>query len=306
MNSDVISITMATYNGEKYIQAQLDSILAQTYQPLEIIIVDDSSTDNTVKLIKDYQIKHSNITLIQNLQNQGVVRSFELAINNCSGDYIALADQDDVWVVNKLEELHKHIGEALLIHSDAILVDADLQIISNSYMQYSKSNHYRTLCDYLLGNNVTGCCSMFRRSLWQQTGYIPQGFYTHDHYLAIMASAIGGTSGIKYYAKPLVYYRQHSANAIGAKIKDYSKFIEQMQKVHSSITLLKDNKILNVHMQEIKIVLCYYDALINHLPANIRINWWVYKHVPLKKFCGFIAFTCFGRSFAKFIYSKLR
>ena len=295
---------MATYNGEKYLHQQLDSILTQTYSNIELIIVDDTSIDSTISIIKQYQSKYNNIMVIQNKQNVGVVKSFELAINNCKGEFIALADQDDIWFKNKLEELYNNIGNAKLIHSDAILIDDNQQTISLSHMQYSKSMRYKNTVDYLFGNNVTGCCVMFRRSFWEQIHPIPDDFYVHDHYLAIMASIM---HGIKYYPAPLIYYRQHSENTIGAKIKDYDIFIKNLQQVRNSVALLKNIPQFNSnYSSDIDHALQYYDAIINHKPISLKLTIWIYKHVPLKKFCGFIAFTCFGHNVAKFIYSKLR
>lgn len=104
----LITVAMATYNGQSYIRQQLNSILNQTYQELEIIIVDDCSSDNTLELITSF--KDERITVLSNDYNMGVAKSFERAIENSSGDYIALCDQDDIWVANKLETLMVHIG----------------------------------------------------------------------------------------------------------------------------------------------------------------------------------------------------
>jgi len=98
----IVSVAIATHNGERYLAEQLDSILSQTYSNLEIVIVDDDSVDNTLNIIKNYQEKFSNIKLIKNIINLGVVKSFELAINNCNGEFIVLADQDDVTNIIKL------------------------------------------------------------------------------------------------------------------------------------------------------------------------------------------------------------
>ena len=131
-NQGLISIAMATYNGGQYLSEQLDSIVNQTYTNIEIVIVDDDSKDNTVEIIKSYQQKYKFIKLYQNPTNLGIVKSFEKAISLCNGDYIALSDQDDVWLPHKLEELVNKIGSSLLIYSDAILVDSNMQVIANS------------------------------------------------------------------------------------------------------------------------------------------------------------------------------
>src|SRR5574344_1640995 len=119
---NLISIAMCSYNGERFIKEQIDSIIAQTYKNFELIIVDDGSKDNTIEIIKYYQSKDSRIKLFQNEKNLGFVKNFEKAITLCSGDFIALADQDDVWKKNKIEVFLNNIDKNMLIYSDAILM----------------------------------------------------------------------------------------------------------------------------------------------------------------------------------------
>ncbi len=299
----LISIAMATHNGAKYITAQLDSILSQTYSNIEIVIVDDASTDKTLQIIREYQTQYNNIKLIQNQSNIGVVKSFTKAINSSSGEYIALSDQDDIWLKYKLQQLVDNIGEAVLIHSDALLIDKNQNLISHSHMQYSKFKHYNNFSDYLLGNNVTGCCCMFKRSFWVQIQPIPDGFYVHDHYLSLMASLYGS---IKYYPKALVKYRQHNTNMIGAKIHKYDEFISHLQKIKNSIVLLSQCKFTAEYRTELNNAINYYDALINSQVVSLQQLRWIYKHVPFKKFIGFVLCTFFGKTIAKILYNKFR
>ena len=93
----MISIAMATYNGEKFLRYMLDSILSQTYQDIELIICDDNSSDSTCLILKEYEKNNSRIKLYFNESNLGFIKNFEKAISLCSGDYIALSDQDDIW-----------------------------------------------------------------------------------------------------------------------------------------------------------------------------------------------------------------
>ena len=115
---------MATYNGEKFIIEQLDSIINQSYKNIEIIICDDNSTDKTVEILKYYSIKFP-LTIIQNEVNLGIVKSFEISLKNCIGEYIVLSDQDDIFLPNKIEFLLKNIKDSLLIHSDSIIIDKE-------------------------------------------------------------------------------------------------------------------------------------------------------------------------------------
>jgi glycosyltransferase involved in cell wall biosynthesis len=222
MNKQV-SIALCTYNGEKYILEQLDSILNQTYKPIEIIIVDDCSSDNTVQIIQEYQQKYSLIKLYCNSFNLGIVKSFNRALSLCGGDYVALSDQDDIWFPNKIEELINNIGDNLLIHSDSILIDNSMNIISPSHFlsakKFKDKSHF---IDYLISNNVTGCTVMVSKQLLTLALPIPENFYIHDHYLALIASFYGK---LKFLDKPLLYYRQHSQNTIGAYRTNFEEFL---------------------------------------------------------------------------------
>jgi len=235
-NNPLVSIAMATYNGSLYISSQLDSIINQTYKNIEIVIVDDGSCDDTVSIIRQYQKQHTNIKLIQNQTNIGVVKTFSYAMNLCNGDYIALSDQDDVWFSHKLEKLLDNIGDNLLIHSDAVLVDDNMQVIANSNITQTKKDRYKTeFVDYLISTSVTGCTTLFPRKLLDLALPIPDGFYIHDHYLAIVASFYGT---LKFLDEPLVYYRQHGNNAIGANRLNFDKFLQNCQVVAGSYNLL--------------------------------------------------------------------
>ena len=114
MANKLVSVAMATYNGEKYLVEQLDSILTQTHPIYEIIIVDDGSSDKTLDILNSYQDKFGNIKVYPNSENLGVVKSFERAIMLTSGDYIALSDQDDVWSNDKIAKLVDALGDIYL------------------------------------------------------------------------------------------------------------------------------------------------------------------------------------------------
>ena len=109
----MISIAMATYNGEKYLAEQLDSILAQTVQDFELIVCDDCSSDSTAEILSRYAEKDSRIKIFVNEKNLGFVKNFEKAVSLCSGEYIALSDQDDVWFAGHLEILLRNIKDKI-------------------------------------------------------------------------------------------------------------------------------------------------------------------------------------------------
>ena len=125
--NNLISIAMCTYNGERFLNEQISSILEQTYRNFELVIVNDNSKDNSINIIKEYQSKDNRIKLFQNNKNIGFLKNFEKAISLCRGDFIALSDQDDVWKKNKLEIFLKNINDNMLIYLDAILIDEYLK-----------------------------------------------------------------------------------------------------------------------------------------------------------------------------------
>lgn len=233
MKNKLVSIAMATYNGEKYVKEQLDSILNQTYRNLEIIICDDNSTDDTFKILEDYSKKDKRIKLYRNKKNLGFVKNFEKAIFLCKGEYIALSDQDDIWMEDKIEILLDEINNFDLIHTDAYLIDEKGIIISKSFSRSSNKMIYpESIVDLVLNGCVTGCTCMFSRKLRNFALPFPEDLYIHDKWLGINAYYL---NSIKYLDKPLIKYRQHSNNQIGAGINKLN-----LEKVIKFFTIKKN------------------------------------------------------------------
>jgi len=214
MTNKSVSIAMATYNGERYLREQLDSILNQTYNNLEIIICDDLSNDKTIEIIKEYQKLDSRIQLYINETNLGFKKNFEKAISLCTGDFIALSDQDDIWKKNKIEVLIDNIGRYDLIHSAACFIDENSKTISPLWIK--QDNFKYSFAKLIFGNTITGCTLLFKKELLKEFNPIPSGEKYHDWWLALLASK---NNGIKYFDEPLIYYRQHLSQDTGAKIE---------------------------------------------------------------------------------------
>ena len=149
MYQKLVSIAMCTYNGEKYIEEQIESILNQSYKNLEIIICDDNSTDNTTKLIESYIKVDSRIKIFRNKQNLGFIKNFEKAISLCNGEYIALSDQDDIWKLNKIELYLKKIKDNILIYSDLDMIDENGNLIGKNFAR-GKDNLCKGKCNLAL------------------------------------------------------------------------------------------------------------------------------------------------------------
>lgn len=222
------SIAMSTYNGERFIKEQIDSILDQSYSNLELIITDDGSSDKTIDIIKDYQKKDTRVKLYQNETNLGFVQNFAKAISLCEGDYIALADQDDSWKKDKLKTFIETIGEHVLIYSDADLVDEyavsmGKELIRPGRELVSGANNRA----FLLENCVSGNTLMFKKELLPYILPIPEGASFHDRWIVFVASTYGS---ITYTEEPMTYYRRYSEQITKKREKDYEGFFDRFEK----------------------------------------------------------------------------
>ncbi len=214
---------MTTYNGEKYIVQQIDSILCQTIQDFELIVCDDRSSDATVEILNRYAKKDKRIKVFVNEQNLGFKKNFEKAIQLCSGEYIALSDQDDVWLPNHLEKLLALIGEADIACGDAELINSEglskdifLSQINQLHRIYNNTLLlYRILCTR---NVFQGASMLIRRSFLYDTAVlpIPDGVNYHDTWFAACACVL---HGIYYTFDVITLYRHHESNITGHKQK---------------------------------------------------------------------------------------
>jgi glycosyltransferase involved in cell wall biosynthesis len=202
----MVSVCMATRNGERYIREQLDSILSQLGESDEIVISDDGSEDDTVRIIQSYN--DNRISIIQNSRPVGVSQNFERALFKCRGKYVFLADQDDVWVSDKLETTLKHLQSSFLVVSDCLVVDQSLRLKNKSF--FSINNSGSGLIRNILKNSYIGCCMAFRRELLQRALPFPNDIPMHDFWIGMIAEL---HYDVKFIADKLVYHRRHNSNA---------------------------------------------------------------------------------------------
>lgn len=224
-SNSLVSIAMATYNGAKYIEEQLQSIIHQTYSNLEIVIVDDCSKDNTVEIVEQYQQEYPFIRLYVNEQNSGVTKTFEAAIQECSGEFIAISDQDDIWELNKIEILVNEIGEHDAVYSNSLLVDASGQSLNKSFTTIMNMKTYYSGAPFLLSNSVPGHTILMKQEFVQNVLPFPPKML-FDLWIGFCAA---GNNGIKFVDKTLVKYRQHETNTIGTRDSKNKKKKESIQ-----------------------------------------------------------------------------
>lgn len=250
----MISVAMTTFNGEKYIEKQIESIIHQSLPVDEIIVCDDGSTDHTVELLKKYDV-----TLIQNFQNLGYKLNFKQAMEKCNGDYIFLCDQDDIWEKDKVKDMmhimesHKNIH--VLASSFTYIDGQDQMILTTLNKGYSNNNLYNkevakndlvsVLTDeFIYGNYFQGCALVMDK---QTRDFVVHHFddrLPHDWIISLYASIDGG---MYFYNKSEFKYRIHSDNSIGVSTLNQSatqhvnrayQFEERYQKARDALYVL--------------------------------------------------------------------
>ena len=221
----MISILLASYNGEKYIAEQIDSLICQTYQDFKLFISDDCSTDATFQIAKEYAKKHpAKIFAVQNEENSGSAKhNFMRMMIERKDDYMMLCDQDDVWLPGKIESTLAKMKDMealfgshtpILVHTDLRVVNDKLETISPSYKAAMNANFKKTkLRNQVIQNTLAGCTAMYNRTLADLVTETPEFMVMHDWWLNITASAFGKIVALD---EQTVLYRQHGGNEIGA------------------------------------------------------------------------------------------
>lgn len=203
MKKSKISVCIATYNGEKYISEQLTSILNQLGPNDEVIVSDDGSEDNTIELIE--LINDPRIRIIHSFF-KNVILNFENAIKRATGDLIFLADQDDIWYDNKIDELTGYLKDYELVFSNVNVFHDDIQ---KSYPLYNSDKNYNGFAFNLIKNHCIGATMAFKSDILKYVLPFPKNIPMHDMWIFFITSYYGKTY---YYKKPLVYYRRHGLN----------------------------------------------------------------------------------------------
>lgn len=240
---------LATYNGEKYLEEQLESIVKQTYENWQLIISDDNSQDSTKQIINKYILLYPDqIKYIDNKNEHSAKGNFINLFNNVEeSDYYMFCDQDDVWINTKIEKFVARIekekyAESILMYCDLKIVDQKLNLLQDSYLKYT--NNYppnEDFKNFTLENHIPGCVMFFNHSLKEKIGKISNKCRMHDWWIALVAAAYGK---IIFIDETLNLYRQHENNTIGVKkqnnMKNSTK-IKNMKDFNKSILIqLKD------------------------------------------------------------------
>jgi glycosyltransferase involved in cell wall biosynthesis len=227
MNNKVISILLATYNSELFLEEQLNSIINQNYSNWILYIRDDNSTDNTKEIIRKYEEDYKNIVYLKDFEEKrGATMSFLWLLKKVESDYYMFCDHDDVWLPNKIQltldkMLESDIAEnkiPIIIHTDLVVVDKNLKLISESFWKYSNLDisdvSYNNLA---YANCITGCTMMINNSAKKLINFEENIDFPHDSWIGLLVSYNNGI--ILSIEIPTILYRQHENNLIGINKK---------------------------------------------------------------------------------------
>lgn len=231
----MISVCIATYNGERYIASQLDSILKQLSDVDEVIISDDGSTDKTLKIVRDFCDKR--ISIYKGPQN-GLIKNFENALMQAKGDYIFLSDQDDVWMPSKVTKVLEILKTNHLVISDAEIIDQEGAVIMDSFFKINASRI--GLFKNLVKNSYIGCAMAFDKFTLEKVLPFPKHIAMHDWWIGLVAEKIGR---VVFLEEKLLKYRKHNANVSNTLGKSrYSLLKKLIMRAYLLIKLISIKK----------------------------------------------------------------
>ena len=243
-----IAILLATYNGEKYLKYQIDSILSQSYTDWELFIHDDGSKDGTEKIIDDFCAKYpTQIHKIQGASTGCARNNFFFLLRSVEAPIYMFCDQDDVWLEKKIENTYSEMikfddKKPNIVFTELKVVDSDLNVISESMSKYQKLNCHNTSVNRLLIQNIcTGCTMMINRILRDDMIKATDlnNIIMHDWWAALIAAELGN---IHFINEPQILYRQHSDNSVGAKSFGIKYIFSKLNKKDEIKQSLKDTE----------------------------------------------------------------
>ena len=232
----MISVCIATYNGERFIRQQIQSIVCQLNANDEVIVSDDGSTDATRDIIRS--IGDRRIRIIEGPERKSPTLNFEYALKAAKGDYIFLSDQDDVWKQNKVEVCMKWLQQYNCVVSDAEVTDYNLNPLHPSLysiMQVRPGRIYNTIWK----NGYTGCCMAFRRDVLNASLPFPKSIPMHDIWIGNVAAY---KYNVKFITDKLIYFRRHedtvSCNGKGSKFTIWQQIKFRLNIIHNIFRLM--------------------------------------------------------------------
>ena len=300
----MVLIMLATYNGEKYLRQQLDSIYNQTYKDFDILISDDNSTDNTISIIEEFLQQKNNIKLIHNNDKHGALYNFSYLVEYAKGmrkyDYYMFSDQDDIWLEKKIELSlitlkEQNVNRPALLYTSKQYVNSELEKID-----YVLCGEEHIGLNLLLQNRAYGCTFLLNHLLFNKLDYtISSKFVNYDHYVVLCAFMYGK---VFFLNEKTILYRQHTDNVSGIihkslreKLNIIKKYKQCFRTFLFLLDFLKSN--YNLLNDETKIIV---DELFNNKDSKKLIMQLVKNKIFLNSFWGnlqlYIYIFLFGKS----------
>lgn len=287
-----IDVLLATYNGEKYLKEQIDSILNQTFQNINLIVSDDCSKDDTKRILENYAKKDKRVILYFQKKNLGVVKNIEFLLQQVKSEFYMLADQDDIWLPEKIQKSYETMEKenAALVFGDLEVVDANLNTIYPSFGDYmllnKKINKYlNSIKLNYLYNCITGCTILAKTETIKNILPIPttSKFLIHDHWIGIITSC---NYKLAYMPEKYIKYRQHGNNQVGTnKVSHGFEKLEQVRehfiKVKLGIfeTYVQNNMKFPEDIQKLNIeAFKYFNMIQGKKYFNFR-KWKIYNEL---------------------------
>jgi glycosyltransferase involved in cell wall biosynthesis len=208
LENPLISIVIATYNGEKFLRKQLDSIFKQTYKNLEIIAVDDCSSDSTVTILNEYAARYDNFKVFVHDCNVGYIKNFERGFLQTTGNYIAPCDQDDIWMPNKIDVLLNNMNHCEIAYCNSAFIDDEDNLIGDKLSDRTNATNFDSPVMYLAGASAPGHAMLLKKQVAFDAMPFPE-IFSHDNWLGFVATFKGS---VKFVNEVLVHYRRHHTN----------------------------------------------------------------------------------------------
>lgn len=237
-----IAILLATYNGERYLKEQLDSLFQQTFKDWTLYVHDDGSTDQTCTILKEYATQHDNIVVLDYPAQHGAKNNFLSLLHKVDADYYLFCDQDDEWAADKIEKQMAVMketerscpGKPVLVFSDLFIADSELNQIGTMWKQENiRPEHLTTFDEGGALEFVTGSTMLFDRQAKDTVVFPAEKAVMHDAWVTLCVLRSGGI--VKAISEPLVYYRQHGGNVLG--VNNWSQYsrIKRLINIKKSI-----------------------------------------------------------------------
>lgn len=273
-----IAILLSTYNGEKFIESQLISLINQKNKDWHLYIRDDGSYDGTVEIIKSYSTKYPELISFvrDSLGNLGSAASFMTLLNIVEADYYMFSDQDDFWLDHKIQiSLDKLIelefvnsGKPCLVFTDLTLVNDNLDLLHWSMWKYLKINpdnakeFYKTVCK----SSVSGCTIIMNDLLKNKVLPYPKVALMHDWWVSLIASHYGI---VDYISEPTILYRQHANNVLGAEVRGRNHYLKKVlfikESINGNVRVLKTLSKLNFKVNYFKFFVQKMKVIFNNI-----------------------------------------